>query len=107
MVDRVGDPHVKALLVAFLEDPQVAAGLPRAPDAKGIHHAYRGGLADHILSVMKLAHRMADHYPMADRDLLVAGALLHDISKVTELSYDAKGFDYTDEGRLVGHLVMT
>jgi 3'-5' exoribonuclease len=55
---------------------------------------------------MKLAHRMADHYPMADRDLLVAGALLHDIDKVREISSE-KGFEYTDQGRLVGHIVMT
>jgi 3'-5' exoribonuclease len=106
LVERVQDPHVKALLQAFLADPEVARALPVAPAAKGIHHAYRGGLAEHILSVMKLAHRMADHYPMADRDLLVAGALLHDIDKVRELSVE-KGFEYTDEGRLVGHIVMT
>ena len=106
LVERVQDPHVRALLQAFLEDHQVSEGLKHAPAAKGIHHAYKGGLADHILSVMKLAHRMADHYPMADRDLLVAGAMLHDIGKVSELSYE-KNFDYTDEGKLVGHLVMT
>ena len=106
LVERIQDPHVRALLQAFLEDRQVSEGLKHAPAAKGIHHAYKGGLADHILSVMKLAHRMADHYPMADRDLLVAGAMLHDIGKVTELSYE-KNFEYTDEGKLVGHLVMT
>jgi 3'-5' exoribonuclease len=106
LVERVQDPHVRQLLAAFLDDPDIARGLPYAPAAKGIHHAYKGGLADHILSVMRLAHRIADHYPMADRDLLLAGALLHDISKVKELSYE-KGFDYSDEGRLVGHLVMT
>jgi 3'-5' exoribonuclease len=105
----VADPHVKQLLLAFLDDPTIARGLPTAPAAKGIHHAYRGGLAEHILSVIRLAHRIADHYPMVDRDLLVAGALLHDIGKVSELSYERgeKGFEYTDEGRLVGHLVMT
>jgi 3'-5' exoribonuclease len=105
-VERVHDGNVRQLLLAFLDDPDIARGLPVAPAAKGIHHAYKGGLADHILSVIRLAHRIADHYPMADRDLLVAGALLHDISKVRELSYD-RAFDYTDEGRLVGHLVMT
>jgi 3'-5' exoribonuclease len=97
---------VKALLLAFLDDPEIARGLPLAPAAKGIHHAYPGGLAEHLLSVIRLAHRAADHYPMLDRDLLVAGALLHDIGKVHELSYE-KGTEYTDEGRLVGHLVMT
>ena len=106
MVELVEDPNVKALLFAFLDDPDIAEGLRHAPAAKGIHHAYKGGLADHILSVMKLAQRIADHYPMADRDLLLAGALLHDIGKVQELSYE-KNFEYTDEGQLVGHLVMT
>lgn len=106
LIDRVQDPFVKALLLAFLEDPAVARGLPVAPAAKGIHHAYRGGLLDHMISVMRLALRIAEHYPMLDRDLLLAGAFLHDIGKVSELSYE-KGFDYTDEGRLVGHLVMT
>lgn len=106
LVNRVHDHHVKALLNAFLDDPEIAEPLKVAPAAKGIHHAYRGGLAEHIHSVMRLAHRIADHYPMADRDLLIAGALLHDIMKVKEISSE-KGFEYTDEGRLVGHLVMT
>ena len=106
VTERVNDPHVKALLLAFLDDPQIAAGLPIAPAAKGIHHAYRGGLADHLLSVMRLTLRVADHYPMADRDLLLAGALLHDIMKVAEISPE-RNFEYTDEGKLVGHLVMT
>jgi 3'-5' exoribonuclease len=106
ITERVNDPNVKALLLAFLDDTQIAAGLPHAPAAKGIHHAYRGGLADHLLSVMRLTLRVADHYPMADRDLLLAGAFLHDVMKVAEISPD-KGFEYTDEGKLVGHLVMT
>jgi 3'-5' exoribonuclease len=107
LVERVQDPFVRKLLVAFLEDPDIASGLPHAPAAKGVHHAYKGGLADHILSVMKLAHRVCDHYPVADRDLVLAGALLHDIYKVKEISAARGGFEYTDEGRLVGHIVMT
>jgi 3'-5' exoribonuclease len=106
-VERVHDTYVKQLLLAFLDDPEIAPALPLAPAAKGIHHAYKGGLADHLLSTLRLVHRIADHYPMADRDLLVAGALLHDIGKTRELSWDKGGFEYTDEGRLVGHLVMT
>jgi 3'-5' exoribonuclease len=107
LVERVEDGHVKALLLAFLDDPEVARGLPVAPAGKGVHHAYRGGLAEHILSVMRLSQRIADHYPVLDRDLLLAGALLHDIGKVSELAYANGGVAYTDEGRLVGHLVMT
>jgi 3'-5' exoribonuclease len=107
LVERVEDANVKALLLAFLDDPEVARGLPVAPAGKGVHHAYRGGLAEHILSVMRLSQRIADHYPMLDRDLLLAGALLHDIGKVSELAYSNGGLALTDEGRLVGHLVMT
>ena len=107
LVERVHDPHVRALLLAFLDDPIVAERLPEAPAAKGIHHAHRGGLAEHILSVMRLGHRVADHYPALDRDLITAGALLHDIGKVHELAWDGGNTRYTDEGRLVGHLVMT
>ncbi|HUM12940.1 MAG TPA: HD domain-containing protein [Myxococcaceae bacterium] len=107
LVERVGDPHVKALLLAFLDDPVVAQRLPSAPAAKGIHHAHRGGLAEHILSVMRLGQRVADHYPMLDRDLVTAGAVLHDIGKVHELAWDGGNTRYTDEGRLVGHIVLT
>src|SRR5262249_49689980 len=106
LVDRVGDPHVKALLLAFLDDPVVAQRLPSAPAAKGIHHAHRGGLAEHILSVMRLGQRVADHYPMLDRALGPAAALLHDIGKVNGLAWDGGNVRYTDEGRLVGHIVM-
>jgi len=107
LVERVHDPHVRALLLAFLDDPLVAERLPVAPAAKGIHHAHRGGLAEHILSVLRLGNRVADHYPVLDRDLIVAGALLHDIGKVVELAWDGGNTRYTDEGRLVGHLVLT
>lgn len=107
LVERVGDPNVKALLLAFLDDPEIARGLDTAPAAKGVHHAYKGGLAEHLLSVIKLAHRVCDHYPMIDRDLVIAGALLHDIGKVQELSFERGNIEYTDEGKLVGHLVLT
>jgi 3'-5' exoribonuclease len=107
LVERVSDPNVKALLLAFLDDPVVAQRLPSAPAAKGIHHAHRGGLAEHILSVMRLGQRVADHYPALDRELVTAGAFLHDIGKVQELAWDGGNTRYTDEGRLVGHIVMT
>lgn len=104
---RVEDPHVRALLLSFIDDPEIAAKLARAPAAKEIHHAYSGGLVEHILSCVRLAHRLADHYPMADRDLLVAGAFLHDLGKIQELAWENGNITYTDEGRLVGHLVIT
>jgi 3'-5' exoribonuclease len=106
LVDGVGDEQIRALLNAFLDDPEIGAPLKRSPAAKNVHHAFAGGLLEHTLSVMHLAHRVADHYPRANRDLLVAGALLHDIGKTAELTIE-DGIDYTTEGRLVGHLVMT
>jgi len=105
VTERVSDANVKALLVAFLDDAQVSAGLPVAPGARGTHHAWRGGLAEHVLSVLRLTLRVADHYPVADRDLLLAGALLRNVMKVAETSPD-KGHDATDEARLVGHAVL-
>ncbi|WP_242396020.1 3'-5' exoribonuclease YhaM family protein, partial [Anaeromyxobacter oryzisoli] len=106
LVDAIVDPHVKDLVKAFVEDEDVAHRLRRAPAAKSIHHAYAGGLLEHTISCLKLAHRLADHYPQVDRDLLVAGAFFHDLGKIRELSGD-RNAEYSDEGRLVGHLVMT
>jgi 3'-5' exoribonuclease len=106
LLEAIADPHVKDVVKSFLLDEDVAARLRRAPAAKTVHHAYAGGLLEHTVSCLKLAHRLADHYPQVDRDLLVAGAFLHDIGKVRELSFGG-GTEYTDEGRLVGHLVMT
>jgi 3'-5' exoribonuclease len=105
LVDAVVDPHVKDLIKAFLDDEDVAARLRRSPAAKTVHHAYPGGLLEHTASCLKLAHRVADHYPQVDRDLLVAGVFFHDLAKIRELSGE-RSTEYTDEGRLVGHLVM-
>ncbi len=106
LVEAVTDRHVKELIKAFLEDEDVTQRLRRAPAAKSVHHAYPGGLLEHTVSCLKLSHRLADHYPQVDRDLLVAGAFFHDLGKIRELSYERQ-VEYTDEGRLVGHLVMT
>jgi 3'-5' exoribonuclease len=106
LVEAITDANVKALVKAFVEDDDVAARLRRAPAAKSIHHAYAGGLLEHTVSCLKLSHRLADHYPQVDRDLLVAGAFFHDLGKIRELSGE-RNAEYTDEGRLVGHHVMT
>jgi 3'-5' exoribonuclease len=105
LVEAVTDPNVKALIRSFVDDDDVAARLRRAAAAKTVHHAYPGGLLEHTVSCLKLAHRIADQYPQADRDLLVAGAFLHDIGKIRELTLE-KHAEYSDEGRLVGHVVM-
>jgi len=103
---QVRDAHVRALLFAFLDDAELVPAFLRAPAAKSIHHAYPGGLCEHTLSVMQLGWRTCDHYPQLDRDLVTAGCLLHDIGKAREISPEP-GFEYTDEGKLVGHLVLT
>ncbi len=77
-----------------------------APAAKKMHHAYIGGLLEHTLSVTALAGKIADHYPGLDRDIFITGALLHDLAKIREFSFEALPFDYTDQGRLLGHLVI-
>lgn len=105
LVETVTDPNVKALMTAFTTDDDFAARMRRSAAAKSVHHAYAGGLLEHTVATMKLAHRLADQYPQVDRDLLVAGAFFHDLGKVRELAGD-RNAEYTDEGKLVGHLVM-
>jgi 3'-5' exoribonuclease len=106
LVVQVRSPHIRELLLGFLDDPDIGPAFKRAPAAKGVHHPFLGGLCEHTLSVLQLGWRICDHYPQLDRDLVTAGCLLHDIGKTRELTYE-RGFDYSDEGRLVGHLVMT
>ncbi|MBW1784653.1 MAG: CRISPR-associated endonuclease Cas3'' [Deltaproteobacteria bacterium] len=101
----VRDAHLKRLVDAFLNDREFMAHFKKAPAAKTFHHGYLGGLLEHTLSVCRMANQVADHYPQLNRDLLLAAAFLHDIGKIRELKYDLF-IDYTDEGRLVGHVVL-
>lgn len=101
----VANPHLQALLLAVLEDAEVAPGLKRAPGAKTLHHAYQGGLIEHVASLCRLCRLVAQNYPEVDLDLLLTGALLHDIGKVYELSYE-RSLDYTTAGNLVGHIAL-
>jgi len=103
---EVRDPHVRELLIGLLDDPELGPAFRVAPAAKTIHHAWAGGLCEHTLSILQLAWRVCDHYPQLDRDLVTAGCLLHDFGKVRELTREGEGFAYTDEGRLVGHIVV-
>ncbi|HVR73570.1 MAG TPA: HD domain-containing protein, partial [Planctomycetota bacterium] len=97
------DPHLKALLLCFMEDRELREGLRRCPAGKALHHAYIGGLIEHILSLMGAAKLLARHYSRLNGDILVAAAFLHDIGKVKELSF-TRAFNYTDEGQLIGHI---
>jgi len=99
------DPHIEALLRAFFDDSDFYARYSKAPAAKAMHHVYLGGLLEHSLAVTALACDVAVRYPQVNRDLLLCGALLHDVGKVNELSY-GRSFDYTDEGKLLGHIVI-
>lgn len=105
LLDSLTDPNIEALLRSFFDDPEFYARYSLAPAAKGMHHVYLGGLLEHSLSVAALASDMANRYPQINRDLLLAGALLHDVGKVKELAYQ-RSFDYTDEGKLLGHIII-
>lgn len=98
-------PWLKALFEAFWSDPVFVARFQRAPAAKMMHHAYIGGLLVHCLSMAVLADKIAGHYSGVDRDLLIAGAILHDVGKVREFNFTT-AIDYSDEGRLLSHIVI-
>jgi 3'-5' exoribonuclease len=104
-VAAIGNPHLKALVEALLDDEDVALRYRRAPAAKQIHHAYLGGMLEHVLSLCALARAVAAHYPNIDYDLLLTGVVLHDIGKIYELNYE-RGFSYSDDGQLLGHITI-
>ncbi len=103
VIASISNRHLKALLEGVFRDPAIAAAFRRAPAAKGIHHAWIGGLLEHVLSMCAIARFYAAHYPGVDQDLLLAGVLLHDIGKIRELDY-SRSFSYTSEGGLIGHI---
>ncbi|MFA5515710.1 MAG: HD domain-containing protein [Desulfuromonadales bacterium] len=96
---------LRQLMDCFLADAEFLQRYSTAPAAKSMHHVYLGGLLEHSLAVAALADDVCRRYPDLDRDLIVCGALLHDIGKIAELTY-ARTFDYSDEGKLIGHIVM-
>ncbi|MBS1766726.1 MAG: HD domain-containing protein [Acidobacteria bacterium] len=105
-IRTIADPWVRRLLSAlFIEDAALRAGFAKAPAAKSMHHAFLGGLLEHTLSILGMAERACAHYQDLNRDLVLAGVLLHDVGKTAELSYD-RSFGYTDEGNLIGHISM-
>lgn len=106
-IASVRDPALHELLEKMLgAGTELGAGFRLAPAAKYNHHAYLGGLIEHTLSIVQVCEMLAAHYqPHVDRELLIAGALLHDVGKVREIGARA-GFPYTDEGKLLGHIVL-
>ena len=105
IISTIENPHLKTLLELIFSNEEIADSFQKAPAAKGFHHAYIGGLLEHTLSVTQLLDLVADHYQQANRDLIITGGILHDIGKIRELSFKGS-MNYTDEGRLIGHIVM-
>ncbi len=103
IVTGMSNPYLKGLLAAFFADEDIARAYRSAPAAKSVHHAYIGGLIEHVLSMCKLAKMTAAHYENIDTDLLLTGVILHDIGKIRELSFE-RSFSYTTEGQLIGHI---
>ncbi len=97
------NPHLRRLVFSFLDDPTLGPQFLEAPAAKRLHHAWIGGLLEHVLHLVRVCLATAPFYPEVDPDLLVTGAILHDIGKVRELSWGSS-FDYTLEGQLIGHI---
>lgn len=104
-VATVQTPHLRQLMESFLADDDFMRRYSTAPAAKTMHHVYLGGLLEHSLAVADLADDVCRRYPNLKKDLLIVGALLHDVGKIAELDY-RRSFDYTDAGKLIGHIVL-
>lgn len=104
-VTSIQNPHLRTLLQAFMADPEIAAAYRNAPAAKTLHHAFIGGLLDHVVSLFRSCDLVCRNYPQVNRDLVLTGAFLHDIGKIHELTYN-RSFSYTTRGQLLGHMVI-
>ena len=104
-VATFSDPNLKALVEAFMADPYIAEAYRNAPAAKTLHHAFIGGLLEHVVSLFHSCDLMCRNYPSINRDLLLTGAFLHDIGKIHELTYN-RSFSYTTRGQLLGHMII-
>jgi 3'-5' exoribonuclease len=102
---RLSNPHLRALAECFLMDQEFVQAFCKAPAGVRNHHAYLGGLLEHVVTLLDAADRLAPLYPALDRDLLLMGVFLHDVGKVRELTYE-RSFAYSDQGQLVGHLII-
>jgi 3'-5' exoribonuclease len=101
--------HLKALLEAIFADQRIAEAFRTAPAAKSVHHAWLGGLIEHVLSLCALARKVSEHYIAigypVDADLVISGAILHDLGKIEELHYE-RSFGYSTNGQLLGHIII-
>lgn len=104
-VESFEDPWLKRLLQAFMQDEALATAYKCAPAAKTLHHAFVGGLLDHVVSLFTVCDLAVRNYPLVNRDLLLTGAFLHDVGKVHELTYQ-RSIAYTTKGQLLGHMII-
>ncbi len=104
-VAEISNPFLKQLASSIFSDPQLVVRFKRAPAAKVMHHAYLGGLLEHVVGLCGLAKQIAAHYPELDVDLLLIAALLHDVGKLDELCYE-RAVNYTSQGQLLGHIIL-
>lgn len=104
-VEGMENQHLKRMLQTFLNDEEIAGKFKTAPAAKTLHHAFVGGLLEHVVSLLNLARLTASNYDFIDLELLQAGVILHDMGKIEELSYQ-RAFGYTNEGQLLGHITI-
>jgi 3'-5' exoribonuclease len=105
LANQIQNKHLKKLIDSFMTDHQFITQFRKAPAAKNFHHSYLGGLLEHTLSVAQMAAQVSEQYPELDRDLLLSGAILHDIGKIEELTFELN-IDYSDKGRLLGHIIL-
>lgn len=104
-VESFQNQHLKSLVQAFMADPEISTAYRNAPAAKTLHHAYIGGLLDHVVSLFRSCDLICKNYPQVNRDLLLTGAFLHDIGKIHELTYN-RSFSYSTKGQLLGHMII-
>lgn len=105
LVQSIDEPALRTLIDCFLIDEPLMTAYTTAPAGMKAHHAYRGGLLEHVVNMLEIANRISDLLPGVDRNLLLAGIFLHDIGKTRELAFET-GCSYTDEGQLLGHLTI-
>jgi 3'-5' exoribonuclease len=105
IIDSIKDSNLRRLIDDFFNDSEWLKSFQTAPAAKANHQAYLGGLLEHTLNITKAALEMVKLYPVLDRDLMIIGSIFHDIGKISEYSYE-KIIDFTDEGRLLGHIIV-
>jgi 3'-5' exoribonuclease len=103
--DSIENPWLRKLVTSVVVEPEIARCYKRAPAAKVMHHAYIGGLLEHVIGLCGLSRAVASHYPELDLDLLLTAAILHDVGKLEELCYE-RSIGYTTPGQLLGHIVM-